>query len=455
MAYNFKQCDRDQQFLLPVDMRDWLPDDHLVWFVLDAVDRLDLSRFYGSYRDDGWGRAAFHPQMMVGLVLYAYAVSERSSRRIEARCREDVAFRIAAANHTPDHSTIARFMVRHEDALKDLFVQVLGLCVAAGHVRTTVVAIDGTKMEADASSARNVTREQLEAYAARVFAEAQAIDAEEDRLYGDRRGDEVPENIADRKQRLQWLDEQLAEREGAEDEAYEQRMQERAAREAETGRKIPGRKPQRRSGRARDKRRVHRINMTDPESRSMRTAQGYMQGFNAQAAVSDDHFVIATDVTSGRADAPHFVPLLDQAVANLETAEGRPIATAVADAGYRSRMNCSTTLPSGTVLIATDGWTSTRGHGSQEMADMSNRLTDPVNQARLRRRSQIAEPVFGNIKGNLGAKRFRRRGLDACGAEWTILCTTHNLRRLRAAASRRPLNLFCPLLQRGAGSGLA
>src|SRR6266571_9477262 len=152
MAPNFLLCDRDQELLLPPSLREWLPQDHLAWFVLDAVEEMDLSAFVGAYREDGWGLAAFDPQMVVALLLYSYAVGERSSRGIERRCREDVAFRVISANQIPDHATTARFRARHQQALAELFGQVLGLCAEAGLVEVAVLAVDGTKLQASASN---------------------------------------------------------------------------------------------------------------------------------------------------------------------------------------------------------------------------------------------------------------------------------------------------------------
>jgi transposase len=174
MTQNFLRCDREQEWLLPPSMRDWLADDHLAWFVLDAVDELDLSAFLAEYRHDGWGRAAFDPQMMVALLLYAYAVGERSSRAIERRCREDVAFRVISANHVPDHATIARFRVRHEVALGEVFTQILGLCANAGLVHLGLIAVDGTKIAGNASREANRTYEQI---ARELLEEAAAADA--------------------------------------------------------------------------------------------------------------------------------------------------------------------------------------------------------------------------------------------------------------------------------------
>src|SRR6266540_2808677 len=204
MAQNFLGCDRDQPMLLPPDLRDWLDTDHLAWFVIDAVAELDLEPFYAAYRADGHGAAAHDPQMMVSLLAYAYAVGERSSRGIERRCREDVAFRVICANQVPDHATIARFRVRHEQALSDIFSQVLGLCAKAGLVRTGVRAVDGSKFAAAASDSAIRTYEQI---AAEVLAEAAEIDAAEDERYGEARGDELPEHVASREGRRAWLKE--------------------------------------------------------------------------------------------------------------------------------------------------------------------------------------------------------------------------------------------------------
>jgi transposase len=192
MPQNFLACDREQVFLMPPDPRDWLPEGHLAWFMLETVRQLDLAPFYASYRQDGWGRAAFEPQMMLSLLLYAYARGERSSRGIERRCVEDVAYRVIAASQAPDHATIARFRVRHEAALAELFTEVLSLCREAGLVKVGLIAIDGTKLHANASHHANLDYEQL---ARAILKEAARIDAAEDELYGEQRGDELPEQL--------------------------------------------------------------------------------------------------------------------------------------------------------------------------------------------------------------------------------------------------------------------
>ena len=214
MAQNFLTCDREQSFLLPPDLRDWLPEDHLAWFVVDVVGVMDLAGFYAGYREDGLGRAAYEPSMMVALILYCWSRGIRSSRRIERACLEDVACRVIAANQRPDHATIARFIERHQGALADLFGEVLVLCADAGLATVGVVAIDGTKVAANANRDRTMSYGQI---AEAIVDEAIATDAAEDAEFGGRRGDELPEELASRQGRRGWLREaaQRLERERA------------------------------------------------------------------------------------------------------------------------------------------------------------------------------------------------------------------------------------------------
>ncbi len=248
MALNFLACDRDQQYLLPPSLSDWLPEDHLAWFVLDAVEQMDLSEFYAPYDDQGWGRPAHEPAMMVALLLYAYCVGERSSRRIERRCREDIAFRVLAANAAPDHTTIARFRQRHEAALKGLFIQVLRLCGEAGMLRLGIVALDGTKMAANASMGANRTRVSIEAEVAAMLAEATETDTQEDERFGpNARGDEAPAALrgrADRRARLAQCKARLEAEDRAAEEAHAAHLARRAEAEAAMkGKKLRDRKP--------------------------------------------------------------------------------------------------------------------------------------------------------------------------------------------------------------------
>jgi transposase len=206
MAQNFIDCDREQAFLLPPSLRDWLPEDHFAWFVIGAVKRLELSAFYAAYREDGHGRAAYDPAMMVTLVLYAHATGERSSRGIERRCREDVAYRVITANHVPDHATVARFICRHEVALGGLFASVLRLCAKAGLVASRIVAVDGTKVHANASRDANVDYDRV---AGEIIAKTISTDQADDEQHGQARGDELPVELQTEQGRREWLAREL------------------------------------------------------------------------------------------------------------------------------------------------------------------------------------------------------------------------------------------------------
>jgi transposase len=218
MAQNFIDCDREQAFLMPPSLRDWLPEDHLAWFVIETLGRLDLGEFYAAYRADGHGRAAYEPSMMVSLVLYAYSTNVRSSRAIERHCRQDIAYRVITGNRVPDHATIARFIVRHQQRLAELFTSVLRLCAKAGLVKSGVVAVDGTKLSASASSDSNVDYDRI---AKEVIAEAIATDAAEDEQHGEARGDELPPELSTEAARREWLARALEREQSAEAEAEE------------------------------------------------------------------------------------------------------------------------------------------------------------------------------------------------------------------------------------------
>jgi transposase len=228
MAYNFRRAARDQPFLLPPDLRDWLPQDHLAWFILDVIDQLDLTPFYRAHRTDGHGHPAYDPKTLLGVLLYGYCLGVRSSRQVERRCTEDVAFRVLAANATPDHVTIARFRVRHEAALAGFLVESLKLCAAAGMVRVGTVALDGTKLAANAAERANRTHDKLEGEVAEILRQAAEADQREDREHGDARGDELPEALASKAGRLTRLRQAKALLE-AEAAARQQRYEQRVA----------------------------------------------------------------------------------------------------------------------------------------------------------------------------------------------------------------------------------
>ena len=312
MAQNFLSCDRDQRLLLPPDLREWLPDGHLAWFVIEAVSELDLAEFCAGYRADGWGRAAHDPGMMVALMLYSYAVGVRSSRGIERRCREDVAFRVICAGAQPDHTTIARFRARHERALANLFAQVLALCAHSGLGSVGTVALDSTRIAADASRFQTRTYERV---ARELLEEAKRIDAAEDELYGEARGDELPPELRTREGRRRKLreakarlDEEKARREAEEEAELRERAERHARRRAE-GKKPIGRPPKPASER-RTKPKALRANLTDPDSRLVKTPTGFVQGYCAQAVVCDDHLIVAAEIAAEGVDGGQLEPMV-------------------------------------------------------------------------------------------------------------------------------------------------
>jgi transposase len=468
VAHNFVAADRDQLLLMPPSVAEWLPADHLAWFVLDVVAELDVGEFVAAYRPDGRGGAAYDPAMMVGLLVYAYCVGERSSRRIQRRCVEDVAFRVVAVNLAPDHATIARFRVIHQEALAGLFAQVLVLCERAGMIRPGLIAIDGTTMAANASRDANRTAEQL---AKEILEEAAAVDAAEDAEHGEASGTELPETMAPqgRRARLRAL---LDELEGeAAEKSYEAHMERRATREATTGRPVRGRQPKPDSKMHRSR---QHANTTDPDSRLLRTKDGFVQGYNAQAAATRDQVIVAATVTNG-SDVAQFTPVLDDARANLRRAGShRRVRTVVADAGYWNNDNANTTgvetlIAPGKAhkldqITATDqarsvlldrvergeistgdaaddlGVTTERVHqllrkrrqGVPETLTtaMVAKLSTPRGRRLYRQRAASIEPVFAQTKHNRGLRSFSRRGLAAVNSEWRLISATHNLLKL-------------------------
>src|SRR6266542_6942490 len=292
MAYNFLRGDRDQPFLLPPDLRDWLPDGHLAWFILDVVDQVDLAPFYRAHRDDGHGHPAYDPKLLLGVLLYAYCVGVRSSRQLERRCTEDVAFRVLAANQAPDHVTIARFRARHEQALAGFLVQSLRLCAAAGMVQVGVVALDGTKLAGNSADKANRTLDRLDREVAEILRQAADADQREDAQYGDARGDELPEPLASKAGRLDRLRQAkaLLEAEAADRaQRFAKRAAASAAAAAAKGKPPPTLKP-----RARDEAPNPKAtaNTTDPDSRLLNTHRGRVQGYNAQAVTTCEQVIV-------------------------------------------------------------------------------------------------------------------------------------------------------------------
>lgn len=455
--YNFHDYDHGQCFLLPQDLRKWLPPDHLAWLVLDAVAQFDLAPFFKGYRADGWGAKAFHPAMMVGLFVYSYCVGERSSRMIERRCYDDVAFRVVTANKQPDHATISRFRKRHEEALSGLFIEVLRLCAEAGLVKVGTVSVDGTKIKANASLDANRTREALKKEIQEFLKEADEADAAEDRKYGaDRRGDELPEPLREPKGRFEELKAAKRRMDAEAEAAKAARREWLAAREEQeraTGQKKRGPKPKKTPS---DAVKVNaKVNMTDRDSRIMKTRSGYVQGYNAQAAVTKEQMVIAAELTRECNDTQQLGPMTQKAEENVaKIGIKRRIGAILADAGYGTKENLAADEaarkddPGRPELFAkTKDWKKRRRAQLEKppseaeaeappptdasvVERMAHKLGTAKGREIYRLRGITVEPVFGQIKAGRGIDRFMRRGFDACKNEWKLICAAHNLLKL-------------------------
>jgi transposase len=404
--------------------------DHLAWCVLDAVGELDLSAFYGVYRLDGHGRPAFDPAMMVSLLLYGYAVGERSSRGIERACQTDVAYRVIAANQIPDHATIARFRVRHQDALGELFGQVLGICGRAGMVSVGLIALDGTRMTANASVGANRRYEQI---AAEILAEADAIDAAEDEQFGAARGDELPAELADpvsRRARLREAKRRMDAEHEATQVAFEQHLAARAAREAQLGHKLGGRRPTPPPEHIDPK---TQINVVDPDSRPVRTRRGFIQGYNAQAVCTEQQIIIAAELEIGGVDQGLLEPMIAAVADELAAAgvEG-DIEIALADAGYWNGQQIQKLWGQGIAALVPPDGSGRKGKGDPQRTGgiydfVREVLSSEHGKRRYRQRAAMIEPIFGQTKHNRRTDRFQRRGKPACRSEWRLITATHNL----------------------------
>lgn len=436
MAQNFLSCDREQDFLMAPSVREWLPGGHLAWYLLDVVGQLDLGAFYRVYRADGSGRAAHDPAMMVGLLLYAYCVGERSSREIERRCWEDVAFRVIAANRAPDHSTISRFRKRHAERLADLFVQVLRMCEKAGMVRVGTVAVDGTKIAADAGLSANRTYAKIREEVERMLAEADEVDAAEDELFGDARGDELPAELADpvsRRARLERAKHELEAEQAALVAEHEAMLARRAEHRERTGRNPRGRPPGAAPG-AQPPADAKR-NITDPDSRIMSARGTHIQGYNAQALVGEGRVILAAEITTSPNDSNQLLAMLKATRENLEAVgHEQKIKCVLADGGYWNHQDIAAAGHSTVVVIpASDPHNQQRKRAARQgpEADRINKiLATPAGRRLYRRRAELVEPVFAHTKHTRRIDRFNRRGEPAVGAEWKLIAATHNLLKL-------------------------
>ncbi len=517
---------------MPPSLREWLPPDHLVWFVLATVEELDTTRFHARHPVAGPGRRAFDPDMLLAVLIYAYACGERSSRRIEAACGDSAAFQVLCGRDVPDHTVIARFRAAHEELFSSLFSQVLQMCGRAGMGRFGVVAIDGTKIAASASIFANrgedSLRDEADRIAAQVVAEAARVDADEDAEYGDARGDEVAPEFRDPATRAAAIKAALdrinaekaqqaeAQARQAQQRAEAQRARAEAARakladlEAQAAERMAawqrahdradtegtprpqGRPPVPVNDKLRAARRAwsrcheratsptssptggaggaggYKANVTDPDSRIMKTRNGWIQGYNAQLAVSEDYLIIAVELTQDTNDLGQFKPMMTAAQAGAATVTAATpdtgatpntpdsgdsgdsgdtvgqaaggIGLLLADAGYCSEDNLTAAGPDRLIATGKDrklvaeAAEDPRAGAPPEQASaveqMRHRTRTPEGLAAYRRRGALVEPVNAHIKDQTGLRRFSRRGLTAANSELQLAAAVVNLLKL-------------------------
>jgi transposase len=458
MGKCFRSDDLDQILLLPPSLHDWLPEKHLARFVADIVHELDLSAFYRSYEEkDGRGQAAYHPVMMVRLLLYGYCIGISSSRQIERKTYEDVAFRYLAADEHPDHSTLSEFRKRHLSSLAELFLQALRLCQKAGLVKLGHVAIDGTKVQANASKHKAMSygrmseaEQKLQAEVEELLRRAEEADAAEDAKFGaGQRGDELPEELARRESRLKKiraakaaLETEARQKAAEQKAAAESKIAERHEQEVQTGKKAGGHDPKIPDPEQAVPDPKAQRNFTDPESRIMPDGAhkgSFVQGYNAQIAVDGQaQVIVAAEITQQTNDKQQLAPMLEQVQQNT----GSKPEAASADTGYWSEAQVGDARVQGIDLHVATG---RQKHEEQNESgnplppvpgknspfeQMKKKLQTEAGRAVYRMRKAIVEPVFGQIKERRGFRQFRLRGLEKVRAEWELICLTHNLLKL-------------------------
>jgi len=432
MPTTFRPCAPDQSLLFPPSPRDWLPEAHLAFFIADTVAALDLQTFYAAYEGDGRRNQPFDPQMMVTVLLYAYATGTFSSRRIARKLEDDVAYRVLAAGSFPAHRTIAEFRQQHLAAFERLFVQVVAIAREAGVIHLGALAVDGSKVKASASKHKAMSygrmrdeERRLREQIAALTTQAAATDAAEDAEHGpDVRGDELPAELQRREERLATIAAAKARLEARQAEEDRQK-----GRTPDDGRKGRGHKPFARDfgvppDDAQD-------NFTDPESRIMKASHGFDQCYNGQIAVDETtQLIVATGLTNCAADNAELLPLINRVRATL----GGAPPEVLADAGYRAEATFQTLETRGITAYISLGHEvrpskpPNPAHvATQRMAD---RLKSAVGRARYRRRKAIVEPVIGWIKEVLGFRRFSLRGVVKARGEWNVVCLAVNLKRL-------------------------
>ena len=440
----FRPYDRDQLILLPPALQEWLPEGHLSGCVAELVDTLDLSEIFSYYGGPARGTTPFNPRMITTVLIYAYCIGVFSSRKIHRKLEEDVAFRVLSADQRPDFRTISDFRKVHLKALSGLFMQVFEMCRKAGLVKLGNVAIDGTKIQAAASKHKAMSYDRMEKEEARLTAEieallkqAQLVDEQEDAEYGsDRRGDELPAEMAFRDSRRKKIQEAKAALEQEAKEKAEAAKREIEAREKEGKPCDP--KLKKLSGIPVPK---AQKNFTDPESRIMPSSTykgSFVQGYNCQAAVDgENQIIVAADITQETNDKKQAAPMLEQVIANTGVAPKN----ALMDSGYFSKenigkldnLNTDVFMPPDRKEHGKKTPAAPRGRipGTLSVADrMRRKLQTKAGHAVYAKRKEIVEPVFGQIKQARGFRQFLLRGMEKVKGEWLLVCTTHNILKL-------------------------
>ena len=442
MNKTYRDWSNDQSYLFPPSPHDWLPKGDLVYFLLDTVATLDLTPIFAHYEKELRGQPPFHPRMMVALLLYCYATGTRSSRRIMKRCHVDVACRVIVGEGIPDFRTISDFRKIHLARLETLFVEVLKLCALAGLAKVGSIALDGTKVKANASRHKAMSYDRMKAEEARLkeeiaqlLADAQAADDAEDLQHGpDRRGDELPDELARRQSRLAKIQ---SAKKLLEERAKLEAAEEAARREAE-GKSPPKVPPAEAVPDPKDQ-----INFTDPESRIMKASnKGWDQCGNAQAVTNEHQIILAADVTDQANDVRQAVPMVDQTRANLDAAGVKDaIKALLGDAGYYSETNATELKQKGIeAYLATErlkhhekSAAAPRGRipaGLSAKQRMARKLRTKKGRSMYAKRKGMIEPIFGQLKQVLGFRQFSMRGLSSMRGEWRLMATVHNLLKL-------------------------
>ena len=435
MPKGYRRYLPEQELLLPPSLREWLPENHLVYFVSDVVDQLDLSAMHAVYEKEKRGQPPYDPRLMTKLLVYGYCSGVFSSRRIQKRLQEDIPFKVLAAGNQPDFRTISDFRKIHIETVQNLFEQVLAMALECGAIKLGRVSLDGTKLKANASKHKAMSygrmkekQRQLKEEVKQLLAQAEAADKEEDRQYGGKRGDELPEELQRRETRLAKIKEAK--------KVVEQRARDKATEEGKSAEEAKRAKPD-------DK---DQYNFTDPASRIMKGAEGFVQGYNAQAAVEPALLLIVVQsVTEAANDKKQLMPMVEL----IEQQSGQRPEAILADNGYCSEENLEHLESAGQPERKIEGFIATgkqkhgehrlpaqRGplpKGATKVDRMKRKLKTKVGKAVYAARKCVVEPVFGQIKQARGFRQFLLRGKENVKGEWALLCLTHNVLRLYAA----------------------